>query len=747
MRVIGVISKINRKKTSTILEITDSNLMTYTVSISQSMFLPIDLGDKIHTYISKNDGSISTINEHPLVILSVEEEYIIDFFRRIVRGSAKSLYEDIETYARLSFRESDYPVIDLMNNLAIDYQRLGTECSIPEVSITDEKFYKVISKWYSGRLLRQLYLLGLRRNEINRAIDIGINEIELYRICLDNPYRIPILSFETCDGILKSQQRTPNETQYYCGQILREIWKLAEDGWSYCPLNIIERSFPKIHQYKKDLEEYYIIFDDQLIDKEEIRVYHSLIYQSEVGVAQKIKDILTRQTEQIEVNFENDSMIFVEEQKNAIVGSLNNPLSIIIGAAGSGKSTILRKIVEILDSKDKRCLLTSFTGKAVARICEIIGKRRAETMDYYISRRKSLSKKSDIKEFDYLIIDEISMVSTGKFYSFLQTFSGNYNIILIGDDNQLPPIGYGSLFRELLRTKKIPVYKLQTVHRVDDGSSNILLNSQILLNEKDNNMITYLKKGKGYYEIFGCIEKVQSIISTLYEEGVGCHEFKILCPYREPLASLSSFVQELYRERNLSKGNPESHKFPSIEVKKKKWCIGDRVVMLENNYPYYLRNGQEGNVVQISDESINVVFEDTIGNKREPISFFFEVEKDEINKLHIDKIELSFAMTVHKAQGSEYSYVIVYIPKKKITSSKGAFLNVNLIYTAITRAKTICWVGGDKSTFYSSIKKRVPHRFEKLAARIGIEIECGSQDEIDYEIDYEDMDTASYLGY
>lgn len=727
------------------------------VNIKSNYFLPVEKGDRFLATLDKD--KYPTI--HPYVVIINDERNIKQFFFK-ARVHANNLYQDLTT--TLGEKMWGSSVEDVLNKLACDFHRLGDRVDFPNISIDKKDFARVLSRWYHSKILRQLYLFQLRRRDIMDLVNYDIDELELLNMCFKEPYKVPPIPLDDAKNIVRAQGRKATRTQRRCGAILREVWKSLANGHSYCKYTHIEKNYTYFEECLERLPEYDIIIDS---DESGKRVYHKLSYNAEIFISNKIKELLELESpDSVPVSFdESDEVEYTDEQKHAIISALSSWVSIITGPAGSGKSTILKKIYDTLKASGRSVCLTSFTGKAVNRIHQIIGDFSAETMDYYIV-------KNEDNKFEYLIIDEASMVSTGKLAKFLSIFKEPCKIILIGDLNQLPPISYGSLLQELSKTQKIPTFSLSVVKRVDEESGNIIVNSQILLQNQNNPKRVPLKSGSGVVLNFGDIGNVKEIVKYFYENDIETKEFKILCPFRKYLDGFNSHVQETYFERQKSKRQEileqylleEGVKFISeLDSKKSKdivdafressltnitangmkWCLGDRIVMNENNYTYNLRNGQEGVIVKIDSEYLTVSFE---GRKNEPstlVDFYYKEDRDDFKKVPITNISLAYALTIHKSQGSEYSYVILFIPYWKLHPAPGNFLNMNLLYTGITRAKTLLFICGDKNTFYDACKKRVPVRLEKLASRIGVpyvEQDCPEEDFDDFD-DFPDFDS------
>ncbi|CAH6418889.1 ATP-dependent DNA helicase [uncultured virus] len=432
------------------------------------------------------------------------------------------------------------------------------------------------------------------------------------------------------------------------------------------------------------------------------------------------------------------------EQKLSIQGALAHDLCIINGGAGVGKSTVIAEIVRNLQIRDIPFAAVAFTGKAVARLQEVLKCRLAATMDRMITRANQMP------EFHHLIIDEISMVTMELMYRFVKAFPGRYKITLVGDVNQLQPIGWGCLMRQLIATKRVPTYTLTVnqrivKHVVDKVETDkpaglmapgeasfdrvMLENANALIDPKrDLGEPIQFRDGAGFYQMEGGAETIQTIVQQLHRAGIPESEILLICPYNEYLDNLNLIMQTTYLEKNKK----------MVDQNKKLWCVGDRVMMLSNNYDINVMNGENGYVIDLTDEGVIVQFKDGAEHlfryqSKNPQPWKHRGEawkkaKDEDggngdgddNELTIAELRHSFAVSVHKAQGNEQTFVGGLIPARrgkdgKLTSS---FLNINLLYVMITRARRAMWLVGSEMVIGLATCKASPRRFENLCARL-----------------------------
>lgn len=762
-RIFGIVTKCPSVKKDTWKMTVEIYLEDETREIviivdSEKFFLPIENGDRISAAIKDHSPDTSKIYEllsPPLVFLFNDEKNIIDLFSAALRFSGKGMYSLLKEKVYVLWEkklkdDEDVPfvaeeeIIKYLNVLCVDYALLKGNTQLPFQERDNAHLQKILRAWYSKRVMRQLYLLGLTKREIFSCDE---NPLELYEKCIVNPFRVPSITIENCKRILGILDKPISQEMLYGGKILRYILEISNNrGWTYCPEFILSSEFPHYKKYEEKLKsDYFLIFDGEEIGKR--RIYYSEAYRAEIGVAEYISDLLSKERDvslsgeverilTFETNTTEGKMQYTPQQIDAIRNALECPLSVISGGAGCGKTTTIKKIVSILDTLGKNLCITSFTGKAVVRICEVLSERRANTMDYLIVRKKhfdSQDLKMNWMYFDYLIIDEISMVPTSLFYRFISVFTHPFKLILIGDRNQLPPIGCGGFFEQLLALNSIPSVYLTFNHRLISKENNqILTNANKILESGKTGNVPVLDSGVEYEEILSTKEPTPDPFELLKEfknRGVTVNKFRVLCPFNEPLSYLNTFIQELF----ISEGREKDF----IEKKGKKFYISDQVMMLKNDSLSGLKNGSVGTVVDFNHEYVLVEFDflDSI----QSVKFWFNPGYDD-EKLDVKLITLAYATSIHKSQGSEYDIVIVYIPKRKIENGRTGFLNYKMMYTAITRAKKYCWVVGSRQTFYSAMIKIPSKRYEMLSSRISGDEgndDSGDNGAFDFEENYD----------
>ena len=357
-------------------------------------------------------------------------------------------------------------IIDYLNNLSDPVPK-----NFKFDSLTEFQSMKFLRWWNKNFSKRRLYLLGLFDSEIKKS---HMSDSRLYSIIKQNPFKvfsIPMSKAKEINRMLGKENRVKD---IKCGEISRTIMSFVNKGWTGCPEFIVNREHPELSLYKDYIqEEYDLVFSKDLIYthfsfKIEFEVMERLNEMIRFTVEQKIRESKMPALSKGYEVFPEKGITLTDEQETALEGAMNSYLSIITGGAGCGKTTLIKQLIKNFMANDELFMLTSFTGKAVLRIKESLGEDfdnlECHTLHRIIYRKKSGQY---VPKFYNLIIDECSMISTELIWEVLINFKHKFRLILIGDCNQLPPIGTGSFFTEVINSERIPIYYLTQNKRME----------------------------------------------------------------------------------------------------------------------------------------------------------------------------------------------------------------------------------------------------------------------------------------
>lgn len=472
---------------------------------------------------------------------------------------------------------------------------------------------------------------------------------------------------------------------------------------------LFEKSNLKEHRYKEVL--FNMIRNADIIKEDEhTAIYLPEYYKTEKYVSHKTRqlisegDTISKLDQYItEVQAEN-KITYAEKQIEAIkMLNCGSSFYIITGGPGTGKSTIIKAIVGILkkDNKNIKIAMAAPTGRAAKRMEEATG-HPASTIHRLLEYNPHTGFTRNAEnplDCDVLIIDESSMIDIFLFSNLINAIQRGTRLIMVGDIDQLPPVGAGYVFRDLIHSGSVPVVQLNRVFRQGEGSA-IKVNAQNIRNGEIK-----LEQKKGQFETMlhfksGEQEEIQSTIIKEFNRALA-EEFKksykkhplynvqILTPMRKGLLGVNALNKKLQ-----AICNPKTPGTQELVFKGKEedtiFRVGDKVMQIVNDYDKEVFNGDLGMITDIKNtentSTLYVEFED---------GKIVEYDKTEVR----ENLVLAYATTVHKSQGSEYNQVIA------ITSTAHYFmLQRNLLYTAVTRAKERVVLIGDYKALMMSIK-------------------------------------------
>uniref|UniRef100_A0A6C0BKW9 UvrD-like helicase C-terminal domain-containing protein n=1 Tax=viral metagenome TaxID=1070528 RepID=A0A6C0BKW9_9ZZZZ len=669
-----------------------------------------------------HDGSLK-LTQPPIVHIPGDDQSILETFvkstytaPRVTPDMAKSLLKVMK-----SMGEVGEEATDTINRLIHSWTSGAPKPDFLEMlGIPSKALDKLINHWVKSRIVRPLHLLGLTNTEINRSKDIGLNPMELYSRVKRNPLPVLTIPINKCRQIIQQLRLTLTDDQIHCSMIVRKIHEVMNNrGWNCAPLKLMMKWFPDLIKYSEMLcsdKDYDVVFDMN-------SVYLRKVHECEEFIAKWTKDAMLESefdisdlseyplysqligTSDATVEAVEDNDDLSNEQRQAVISSLKNKLSIITGGPGTGKTSVIKEIVTLQRERNREVRVTSFMGKAVARLREVVGDEDAATMDYLLVPRSGAPK-----ELDHVIIDECSMVQLPLLTKFIQRFNPK-QVTLVGDIDQLEPIGYGCVFSQLLQTA-VPRVHLTKIFRT--GASGIVQNLENVRLAPDNSSLS-LVTGEGFNIIQGDINLVTSIYQKMRQHGAEPKMITTLTMYKRDVDQLNKIIQQVFDDYQ------DSIVFDGITYR-----VGDRIMAVKNRHDIKVMNGEEGTIVQVSTDFIDVQFGQNV-HRFELTSESPDVpsgndesmageEGSSMGELTIHLLKHSYSMTVHKSQGSEWNIIIVYLPDSTANES---FITKKLIYTALSRAKNQVWCihSGPINHF---LTKPSRFKYDNTAKRIGI---------------------------
>lgn len=595
--------------------------------------------------------------------------------------------------------------------------------------ITEERLEEIKRGYMESRVMRELLLLlaplKVTPNTALKVLDhFGMKGVELLRESLFRLCEVPGFGFRRVDEIVRNSGgdlHDPMRIQgalFYAveesrgknGHLYIEIERLLRDAYKL--LNEDLREPLTQEQVEQQLA---AMINLNVVVSSSGNVYLPHVYKQECETALKVAQMALHVPEPVNLapvmeQVRNRLGITLSQrQAEGVEMAFRHNLSIITGGPGTGKSTILRAVVEayrMLYPEDKIALAAP-TGKASRRMAETTGVEDAQTLHSLLKLfgDDSGPQKKQPLEAGLLIVDETSMVDMWLAHQLFTRLTPKTKVLLVGDADQLESVGAGNVFQELIESGIVQVTVLDQIFRQAQDS-------RIAYNAK------FINQGNGelyYGPDFTFIpaadqEEAAETVCRLYKEEaarVGIQQLQILSPYREKGEASSQNLNKAIREEV----NPEMEGKPKMAYGGRVFRLRDRVIQLKNNSKMVLYNRQ-GDIIGKGVFNGDVGFVREIRPDTVIINFDGRYAKYPLDSL--EELELSYAMTIHKAMGSEYDTVII-----PLLMAHWSLLTRNLLYTAVTRAKgRVLLVGQKKALFTAISKTRKGKRNTLLAERI-----------------------------
>ncbi len=581
-----------------------------------------------------------------------------------------------------------------------------------------KRYLHFIGEWKRQRKLLKitsfLVRYGVKRRDVVKLNDgVPLNKYDdLGEAVRDNPYflmNVPgvYIDITICDEIAKklhfplnSPERIKAGVKYILRRAMQQghmfMYSSGENG-------LVKEVSEFLHVQQNEVVSVLNSRPEELIlekDKEhgDYRIYLEYAHKWECGLAENIYRFLHRKTNDIisenevqkfiETYQQENGIVLAERQKEAVYAIISNPITIITGGAGTGKTTSLKTILALLNTVGLKnnCLLAS-TGKASQRMCEATGYPASTIHSCIVCDDDSEGSGSYGSNIvcDALIIDEFSMTDCRVAHLLFSSIEDCERIIIVGDVEQLPSVGAGNVLRDMIQSGCIPVIALDVIQRQAKDSP-IIGNAQKILHGQDN--FVYNKNFQ-FIQVKNAAEAseyiIQRYISLVQERGMA--DVQILSPMKKNhcgTIQLNDCIQDKL--------------FPTL--KKERFRMGDKIMNTKNKHSLGISNGDIGYITKITEDGYTIAFD-----TGQTIDF---------SGTEMETLVLAYSITVHKSQGCEFPYVIM-----PILTEQSIMLYRNLLYTGITRAKETIELVGTKEMLKKAIETvRVVQRNTMLAKRL-----------------------------
>lgn len=475
----------------------------------------------------------------------------------------------------------------------------------------------------------------------------------------------------------------------------------------------------------KVAEELAHLIEEDKVQNVDTKIFENSLYFAEEGIRSNLVRILEKgkqesfeisKIEKIIAQVEQDFKIKYDQiQKKAICDAINHKVFILTGGPGTGKTTVINGIIATyaalhqLDLKKKQelpILLAAPTGRAARRMNELTGLPSATIHRHLgMTGDDDISHLDDYLDADFIIVDEFSMVDTWLANQLLSNISSNSKILIVGDADQLPSVSPGQVLADFLQIPLLPQTKLTKIYRQSEDSTIVTLASQIQQGVLPADF-TEKKADRSYFEAPSeyIPDMIKKIVAAAIRSGIAAQDIQVLAPmYRGPagIDHINQLMQDLI--------NPAENDQLIFEAPDCQYRQGDKVIHLVNDAENNVFNGDLGYITDLLPAKYT-------DSKQDELTINFDGNEIIYQRSEWYKIRLAYAMSIHKSQGSEFPVVLL-----PITRSSYRMLQRNLIYTAITRAKSKLILLGELTAFDYAAKNTgtarktyLIHRFDDL---------------------------------
>ena len=662
-----------------------------------------------------------------------EPEDLVSIERYLGSGAVKGVGAALAARIVRRFKEDTFRIIEE------EPERLA------EIKGISERKAREIAIQVEEKKEMRKAMLFLQKYGISTTLGVKIYEYygaKLYQVLEENPYQladnIDGVGFKTADEIAARIGIHADSDFRIRSGLFYVLQQAVGEGHIYLPQDVLARRAMQILGVEISEVEKYVMdlcIDRKTVMKEEngeIRIYPAHYYYLELNTAKMLhdldidcempEDMIEKRLKKVE---EKEKITLDALQHQAVIEAIKHGLLVLTGGPGTGKTTTINTMIQFFESEGMDILLAAPTGRAAKRMTEATG-YEAQTIHRLLEVSGNPEEEGNVNGFlrnrenpletDVIIIDEMSMVDLPLMHALLSAVVAGTRLILVGDVNQLPSVGAGSVLKDIIASGRFPVVTLTRIFR-QAGESDIVVNAHKI--NAGEPVVPDNKSRDFFFLRRQDADTVIRVILTLIQKKLPKYvnapqnEIQVMTPTRKGLLGVERL--NLILQKYL---NPAERGKEETEVGGRVFRVGDKVMQIKNNYQLEwevktkyglvvdqgqgIFNGDMGIVTEINtyDETLELEYDE-----HRKVKYPFEMAEE---------LELAYAITVHKSQGSEYPAVII-----PLLQGPRLLYNRNLLYTAVTRAKKCLTIVGSEQVFQEMIRnKSEQNRYTSLAERI-----------------------------
>ncbi len=577
--------------------------------------------------------------------------------------------------------------------------------------------------WFLQRAIQDtmIFLQGHGVSTIYAAKIYNKYGKDTVKIVSDNPYllayEIPGMGFRKADAIAKTFDIQGDDLRRVTAGILYALNMMANEGHLYATSEQLNEQMARLLALpasERDLSEAFdlLLLKNQVVSKEhngKKLYYLPYLFKAEAETASLVKRLLS---EKSEVSRESLLKIFdeikekgtelTEKQLASVELSLVNKMLVITGGPGTGKTTTLKMLAEAHKAMGRRVVLASPTGRAAKRLSEVSGYEALtihRLLEYSHKDRGFTYNLYNPLPTGTVIVDEASMIDMRLFHGLIQALPHCATLVLVGDVDQLPSVGAGNVLNEIIKSNVIPVIKLEEIFRQAQNSL-IIKNAHLINKGKMPKLLVPdgVVKTDCYFLNAKAVHSVTKLLLNVVGRSLPGRfdlnpltDIQVLTPMnRGPLGAenLNNLLRELL--------NPPSEEKDELKIFDRSFRVGDKIIQLRNNYDLEIYNGDIGIISEVDADNQEAKIEFSNGMVT-------------LQSGDLADIAFAYAITIHKAQGSEYPGVVMILAPQHYL-----LLQRNLVYTGLTRAKKVMVMLGSKEALSIAVNKNTVKRRNSL---------------------------------
>lgn len=632
-------------------------------------------------------------------------------------------------------------IVEHFGEAALDIIQYNPQRLLEIEGIGEKKLKRIMESYDDQRDMRDV-MVALQEYSlsVNQSMKIykqyGREAVNIVR---ENPYRlaedISGMGFKTADEIASKLGMDKSSPYRLEAGLKYVMMSAAGEGHCYLPKSELLYKTMQLLQVGEDgldgamtallLRQSF----HSTQSEDEILIYYMPYHTAENNVAKALAELCLVERDDLTVDVEawiknlekKQGFQFGDKQKQAIQGAMENGTIVITGGPGTGKTTIINAIIQMLELEDKKVVLAAPTGRAAKRMTEATG-REASTVHRlleisFMNENLQFSRNEESPlEADAVIIDEMSMVDILLMNHVVKALKPGTRLIMVGDVDQLPSVGAGNVLRDIIDSGVVRVIRLDEIFR-QESESMIIINAHLInkgdppkLNEKGKDFF-YIQKSTGK-DIREAIEELALSRLPGFYGYDPIKDIQVLTPMRKGEAGVLALNKSLQKALN----PPSPAKAEKI-FGDETYRVGDKVMQIRNNYQAIWTVDVDGRPHEEGEGIFNgdFGFIKTIDDDEGVVTVLFDDDREvEFELKQMDDLRLAYATTIHKSQGSEFPAVII-----PLFSGPPMLLTRNLLYTAVTRARDLVVLVGEKRYMHQMIRNNtIAKRYSSLDTKL-----------------------------